>query len=60
MRCVLLIRKRVQFSSNPGLIAVRSPLLVITTGFINKHTNYQFDEKKQDWLVQDVRASTTS
>ena len=40
---------RIQFSSNPGLIAVvRSPLLVITTGFINKHTNNQFDERKQD------------
>ena len=54
-----MLLSRIQFSSNLGLIAVRSPLLVITTGFINKHTNNQFDERKQDWLVQDVRASAT-
>ena len=43
-----MLLSRIQFSSNPGLIAVRSPLLVITTGFINKHSNNQFDERKQD------------
>ena len=58
MRCMLL--SRIQFSSNPGLIAVRSPLFIITTGFINKHTNNKFDERKQEWLVYDVRASATS
>ena len=63
MRYVLL--SRIQFSSNQGLIAVRLPLFgiagsVINTGFINKHSNNQFDERKQDWIDQDVRASATS
>ena len=54
-----------QFSWNSGLIAVRLPLFgiagsVITTSFINKHPYNQFDEGKQDWLVQAIRASATS
>ena len=43
-----MLLSRIQFSSNPGLIAVRSPLFIITTGFINKHTNNKFDERKQE------------
>ena len=33
-----MLLSRIQFSSNPGLIAVRSPLLVITTAVLSINT----------------------